>query len=84
MENDAGKGASTKENARFGVVAANMGFVTIEQVIEALTEQVKDNFSNNRHRLLGEIFLEKGWMTPEQIEIVLDKLSKHEKRRAFD
>ena len=80
MGNDVDKGISAKYNARFGVVAVNIGFVTIEQVIEALTEQVMENLSNRRHRLLGEIFLEKGWMTPEQIDMVLTELSKIKKR----
>ena len=80
MGNDIDKGISAKYNARFGVVAVNIGFVTIEQVIEALTEQVMENLSNRRHRLLGEIFLEKGWMTPEQIDMVLTELSKIKKR----
>ena len=80
MGNDIDKGISAEYNARFGVVAVNIGFVTIEQVIEALTEQVMENLSNRRHRLLGEIFLEKGWMTPEQIDMVLTELSKIKKR----
>ncbi len=79
MGNDIDREKSIECSARFGVVAVNMGFVTIEQVIEALTEQVMDNFSNKSHRLIGEIFSNKGWMTHEQIEAVLDKLSKDEK-----
>ncbi len=39
-----------------------------------------ENLSNKRHRLIGEIFLEKGWMTPEQIDMVLTELSKIKKR----
>ncbi|MEK7271722.1 MAG: hypothetical protein AAB015_02305, partial [Nitrospirota bacterium] len=77
---DIDNGISAKYNARFGVVAVNIGFVTIEQVIEALTEQVMDNFSDRSHRLIGEIFLEKGWMTPEQIDMVLTELSKIKKK----
>ena len=80
MGNDIDNGISSKYNARFGVVAVNIGFVTIEQVIEALTEQVMDNFSDRSHRLIGEIFLEKGWMTPEQIDMVLTELSKIQKK----
>ena len=80
MGNDIDNGISAKYNARFGVVAVNIGFVTIEQVIEDLTEQVMDNFSDRSHRLIGEIFLEKGWMTPEQIDMVLTELSRIKKK----
>lgn len=80
MGNDIDNGISAKYNVRFGVVAVNIGFVTIEQVIEALTEQVMDNFSDRSHRLIGEIFLEKGWMTPEQIDMVLTELSRIKKK----
>lgn len=81
MGNKINEELSEKYNQRFGVVAVDMGFVTIEQVINALTEQVEDNFSNRRHRLLGEILLQKGWMTPDQIEMVLSKLSREKRPR---
>jgi len=66
--------SSSKYDVRFGVIAVSLGFVTIEQVVEALTEQVKDNFTKKCHKILGEIFFEKGWMTSEQIELVLSNL----------
>jgi hypothetical protein len=62
---------------RFGQIAVNMGFVTIEQVKEALAEQIACNtFSLLRPRkLIGEILFEKGWITLHQIEKVLEDIS---------
>ncbi len=67
-----------KNTHRFCEVAVNMGFITESQLREALDEQI-DNEPSNRlrpHRLVGEILLEKGWLTNKQIEMVLAKLQK--------
>ena len=56
---------------RFGQVAVEKNFVTPEQVKRALQEQIEDNFSQKPHRQLGRILLEKGWITAQQIEVVL-------------
>jgi hypothetical protein len=64
---------------RFGEIAVELGFITVEQLKEALSEQVDNYFVHKPFRLLGEIFLDKGWMTIKQIEIVLHKYVKHEK-----
>ncbi|MCK5426241.1 MAG: hypothetical protein KAJ34_00985 [Thermodesulfovibrionia bacterium] len=62
---------------RFGKIAADMGFVTAEQVKEALTEQFNDDTSDKRHRLIGEIMLMKGWMNTKQIDEVLNEQTKY-------
>jgi len=59
---------------RFGMVAVNRGYVTPNQLKEALAEQVDDDLANRPHRLLGKIFFEKNQMNLLQIEEVLDKL----------
>jgi hypothetical protein len=65
----------------FGQIVVDMGFVTEEQVREALSEQAEDDFSNRRHRLIGEIFFEKGWITIEQMTIILDTVCKYERQK---
>ncbi len=80
MANDFEEPLLMEYSARFGMKALDMGFATLEQVLEALSEQVMDNYVNKRHRLLGEIFVEKGWMTLEQTELVLKRLSEDKKR----
>jgi len=67
---------STTEYAfRFGKIAILKGFITEQQLVEALDDQIDYNLMNDNHKLIGEILLEKGWMTQDQIGIVLDNLS---------
>ncbi len=63
-----------KSIPRFGKIAVDMGFVTAKQLDEALDEQVDDDLSNKPHRLIGSILFVNGWMTKEQIDIVLNEL----------
>ena len=60
---------------RFGVVAVEKGFITPDQLFEALKVQVQDDLETGNHRLLGEILLKQGTMTPSQIDEVLDVLT---------
>ena len=76
MENNFGKNISQKFCNRFGMIAVSKGFVTADQLKEALTEQADDNISDRQHRLIGRIFFEKGWMTDEQIDLVLNELER--------
>ncbi|RME32871.1 MAG: hypothetical protein D6794_12215 [Deltaproteobacteria bacterium] len=57
---------------RFGQLAVRLGYVTPEQLKQALSEQVDDNLAGRPHRILGTIFFEHGWMSPGQIEEVLN------------
>jgi hypothetical protein len=59
---------------RFGLLAVEMGFVTVEQVREAMGEQVDDDFARRPHRPLGDILVGKGWMSPREVDMVLEKL----------
>ena len=72
------KELSDKYCQRFGCLAVEMGFSTGDQVKEALSEQVEDNIATRPHRLMGRILLDKGWITPQQIEVVLNELFKTE------
>ncbi len=79
MTDDVDKELSKKYCPRFAQLAVEMNFVKPDQVKEALAEQLDDNLSSRPHRLIGRILLEKGWMKPEQIEIVLNELFKKER-----
>ena len=46
---------SHQKNLRFGVIAVQKGFVTPEQVVDALALQAKEYFSTGKHRLIGQI-----------------------------
>ena len=60
---------------RFGSIAVDKGFISASQLIEALTFQAKENIEQGKHTLLGEILVEKGYMTDEQVEKVLNTMS---------
>lgn len=61
---------------RFGQVAIDQGFITREQLQEALLEQFANDpySSHQQHKLIGEILFEKGWLTLHQIDLVLKEL----------
>ena len=63
-----------KRQLRFGVVAVEKGFITPDQLFEALKVQVRENLEKETHRLLGEILLEQDAMTHEQRDEVLEVL----------
>jgi len=56
------------------VISVSKGFVTADQLKAVLIEQADDNISGRPHRLIGRIFFENGWMTDEQIDMVLNEL----------
>ncbi len=66
-------GFAVEYRSRFGQVAVKRGFITADQLKDALREQVDDDLAGRRHRLLGEILLEKNRMTAAQIEAVLNE-----------
>jgi len=74
LENDAYKELSKQYSRRFGKIAVDKRFIMTEELKVAMAEQIEDDISNKPHRLIGQILLEKGWMTDEQIEIVLREL----------
>lgn len=56
---------------RFGTVAIEMGFATVDQVLTAMNIQVWENIENGEHRLLGMILVEMGVMKRSQVTEVL-------------
>ncbi len=76
VENDFIKKLSKRYSPQFGKIAVDMGFITAEQLTEALAEQAMDSLSNRPHRFIGYILSVHGWITNDQIDIVLDILFK--------
>lgn len=68
-------------DTRFGKRSVKRGYITLAQLKEALCEQADDDVADRRHRLLGEILLEKGIMTFEQMESVLAEMSEIRKKK---
>ncbi len=58
----------------FGRIAVDLGFITEKQLEEATDQQVEEGLFNNHHRLIGNILSEHGWITDDQIDIVLFEL----------
>jgi hypothetical protein len=56
---------------RFGITAVEKGFITSDQVIEALTIQVAEDLSIGTHRPIGKILLENEVITLQQVDEVL-------------
>lgn len=65
---------------RFGQIAVKLGFINAAQLKEALNEQIDDDLAGISHRFIGEILLERRWLSYEQIDIILDELFKEEMR----
>ena len=65
---------SNLRSFRFGSMAVFRGYVTLEQIQQALSIQIEDNVNGRPHRLLGTILREKGWMTTEQEQSILEDM----------
>ncbi len=76
MKEDVYQNLSKEYSPRFGEVAVGMGFITEEQLKEALSEQIDDKLNNHPHRFIGYILFENGCITNEQFDSVLDTLHK--------
>jgi len=62
--------------SRFGTIAVELGYIEVEQLKQALDEQVEDDLNGRPHRVLGAICFALGWMKPEQIDVVLNHMFK--------
>ena len=60
-----------KFDKRFGNVAIERGFISPMQLTEALKIQIDEESVGGYRRLTGEILLEKGYLTTNQIDEVL-------------
>lgn len=59
---------------RFGLAAVEMGFITIDQLFEAIKVQITEEIREGEHRLIGRILFDMGAITPPQIDKVLGSL----------
>ena len=62
---------------RYGLTAINKGFITPQQLIEALSLQVMKEVEKDEHYLVGAILFDLGHITLEQDAEVLMELSMH-------
>ena len=59
---------------RFGFIAVEKGFITADQLVEAFKVQVLEEIEKDKHRLIGAILFEHGFITLPQIDEVLESL----------
>jgi len=59
---------------RFGSIAIKKGFITSEQLVEALSIQVTENVENNAHRIIGTILRERAYLSIGQINEILNEM----------
>jgi hypothetical protein len=60
-----------KRDKRFGFVAVELGFITTDQLFEALKTQVKEELEGGKRQLIGQILYKKRYITSIQIDEVL-------------
>ncbi|MBW1701183.1 MAG: hypothetical protein JRJ11_02890 [Deltaproteobacteria bacterium] len=63
---------------RFGIIALEKGFITSRQLGKAVNTQLSDDLERRKHRLIGEILVDMGFMTVSQVEEVLDDQEKRD------
>ena len=63
---------------RFGNIAIEKGFITSDQLVNALNIQVQEEVDSGRRSLIGQILLELNLMSAGQIKEVLSELFKKE------
>ena len=60
---------------RFGMIAVQKGFVTPDQIIDAMTIQISEDMDKGEHRLIGEILVGMGYITRSQQKELLKGLA---------
>ena len=63
-----------KLDQRFGYVAIEKGFITLENLLEAMKIQIIEDLDGSDHRLIGQILWEEGYIKTEQINEVLKSM----------
>lgn len=66
--------ASPNEPRRFGAIAVQKGFITLEQLTRAMEIQLTEETMSDQHSLIGEILLEKGALSRVQYEEILKEM----------
>ena len=78
MSYDADEDDVKGQRLRFGQIAVKMGYISGQQLKDAINEQIDDDLAGRNHRFIGNILLEKQWINLEQVDIILDELFKEE------
>jgi hypothetical protein len=63
-----------KRKRRFGTIAISKGIISLEQFTEAIEIQAKEELTETKHRLIGEILVDLGFMDPAQVNAIMNEL----------
>jgi hypothetical protein len=66
---------TTCEKKRFGATAVEKGFLTVDQLVDALKIQAIEEIEKGKHRLIGTILFEQGHMTIPQIDEIFGPMT---------
>ena len=64
------------QDKRFGVIAVEKGFITKEQLFEALKIQIEEDLQKKKHNLIGLILIILGHLTHEEADVILLAMKK--------
>jgi hypothetical protein len=65
---------ATENVKRFGVIALEKGFITFEQLVEAMTPQIREETERRKHSPMGQILLSPKYSTSPQIDEVMETM----------
>jgi hypothetical protein len=68
-----------KVNKRFGTIAVELGIIGNRQLLAAMNIQIEDDLAGRKHRLIGQILIEGGIITKDQVKAVLAEMGINEK-----
>lgn len=60
---------------RFGDVAISKRFISVDQLVHALSTQVKEESGRGEHRRVGEILMDHGYMSSLQVQETLNAIA---------
>lgn len=69
------------ERRMFGEVAFEKGYISVEELYEALSIQARDEVMGRPYRFLGQILIDLGYMSEKQVLEVLNELHAAERTR---
>ena len=57
---------------RFGFTAVEKGMINFDQLVKAMKLQVQEELFKKKHRFIGEILVEMGYMNQSQVDEVVE------------
>ena len=68
--------AAQSRRKRFGTMAFEQGYITLDQLIDAIKIQLLEDVATYSHRRIGMILLEEQMMSTPQVDHVLECLGR--------